>query len=115
MKTIRNLSFGLLLVVGGCSLGGSDEPIVAAPSNWQSLVGDTVVVQGMAANNRLGPGVRLQDGSLLLLQSNVAWGTSVVGRPVEVRGKIVAVTAHGETTQALRPETWKVIKQTEGK
>jgi hypothetical protein len=114
MKTLSTLSIGFLLAVGGCSWGSSEGPIVEAPSSWKSLVGDTVVVQGMAANNRLGPGVRLRDGTLLLLQSNVAWGTAVVGRPVEVTGEIVSVLAHGETSQALRPQSWKVIKQTEG-
>jgi hypothetical protein len=68
------------------------------------------VVQGIAANSRVGPGIRLADGSLLLVQAD-RWGTAIVARPVEVKGTIITVQAGGEIKQALRVKEWKVIPQ----
>ena len=78
----------LIAVVSGCD--SLSSTIDQSPEHWADLNGRTVTIRGTAGNSEQGPIVRMRDGGYIPLKARAPWAIDVLGRTVDVHGKVVS-------------------------
>jgi hypothetical protein len=102
----------LCLILTGCESGkgwfgsGKSDVLIAPPSNWQTLEGQTITAEGSAGNSPSGPILRFRDGSWIGITGIPKWGFDAVTKPIGVIGVVAPGTGSRDGEYVIVMKQW---------